>query len=304
MYLSDDLFTSHRAYVYIVSHYFFHTCILYAGTIDESQQQIVTSDTQRNLTKIASSGINARVCDNPGLGYWTGNIWNAVSCVTKQWTDKKEAGKCIRNKSLYFLGDSTTRQWVVTLLKLLQEQEENIEPFTKGIRCIGYFRKYNFNLTFQFHPHRLGSYKDKPLNGQKFFVEILDSLRDSRCNYVVTVSLWAHFAQWWLPAYKERLRLISKAIRRFKKRCPDAPVIVKGPHVRHDSDSPPVGLLMHSDYIMFKIKAIMEEILNIDGVYYIDIWNMNLAYPAKKTTHMPEEVIQQEVNLYLSSICP
>ena len=279
--------------------------VIITGTssVNDSRQQILTSDTQRHLTQRESKspGINTTVCLNPGIGYWTGVIWNSASCLTKQWTSRSEIGECIRNKSLFFLGDSTTRQWVVTLLKLLGEQE--VERFIAGQRCIGYFKEYNFNLTFQFHPQRIGS-SSIPVDDEIFEVEILDSLRDPKCNYVVTVSPWAHYAQWWLPAYKERLKLIRKAIQRLKQHCPDAVVIVKSPHVRNDDGVRPESLLMYSDFIFYQMKTIMEEVLNIDGVYYIDVWNMNLAYPAKKVVHMPDEVVRQELNLFLPHICP
>ncbi len=272
---------------------------------DSRKQQSVTSDIERNLTSIESKspGINATICDNPGIGYWTGDIWNSALCVTKHWTDVNEVGECIRNKSLYFLGDSTSRQWAVTLLKLLRYQDGDIKPFTGGVARTGYFKEYNFNLTFQFHPQGVGS-ATIPLKGLKFEVEIFDSLRDPKCNYVVTVSPWAHFTQWWLPAYKERLQLIRKAIQRLKQHCPDAVVIVKSPHVRNDDGVRPESLLMYSDFIFYQMKTIMEEVLNIDGVYYIDVWNMNLAYPAKKVVHMPDEVVRQELNLFLPHICP
>ena len=74
--------------------------------------------------------------------------------------------------------------------------------------------------------------------------------------------------------------------------------------MRNPPNESPDFLVMRSDYILFEINKIMEEMLNIDGVYYIDVWNMNLAYPTKTGVHMPEAVVRQEVNLFLSYICP
>ena len=53
---------------------------------------------------------------------------------------------------------------------------------------------------------------------------------------------------------------------------------MKGAHVRNAPDESPEGLLMHSDYTLYQINKIMEEKQNIDAVYYIDVWNMNVAY--------------------------
>ncbi|XP_072030791.1 NXPE family member 3-like [Amphiura filiformis] len=249
--------------------------------------------TQITFTRnVSTPGVMTTSCNNPGIGYWSGQKWNAICYTTKQWNHVTDVGECFRNKNIYFLGDSTTRQWFVTLLHLLRAKYSSSSILQSYRRYRRYIIEYNFNLTFQFYPHQMGS-RVVPIKNEKFEVEMLDNLRDSRCNYIVTISPWAHFAQWWLPAYRDRVRLIREAILRFKHRCPDAPVILKSPHVR-DHGTEVLKQLMYSDYILFKIKTIMEEMLNIDGVYYIDVWNMNLAYPAKKSVHMPETVVRQE----------
>ncbi len=268
---------------------------LIADKVNDSQPNFKSQQGSKQL-----SGMNVTTCSNPGVGYWTANVWTAAGCSTKQWKDKQEVTECFRNKSIYFLGDSTTRQWTITVLFSLLRKWDNSTQFIYFYS--DYFKEYNFNLTFQFYPHILSS-TVVAINEEKFEVDILDSLRDPKCRYVVLISPWAHFAQWWLEAYKRRVMLIADAIKMFKKRCPHAAVIVKSPHVR-DHGTIPQKQFMSSDYILFKIKAIMEEVLNIDGVYYIDVWNMNLAYPGNKTIHMPESVIRQELNLFLSYICP
>ena len=276
--------------------------LIFTDQKNDSSQQRQSADTPQGRSQKESNLqlINTTVCDNPGVGYWTGDIWNALSCSkVKQWKYRREVGECFRNKNIYLLGDSTTRQWFITLLELLHKK---VPASHLQYSYSHYFKDHNFNFTFQFYPHILGS-QVVPIDKQKFEVDILDTLRDSKCNYVVTISPWAHFAQWWLPAYKERLKRIREAIKRFKKRCPDAAVVVKSPHVRNHRPHPSAQY-MSSDYILFQIKIIMEEMLNIDEVYYIDIWNMNLAYPANNTIHMPKAVVKQEINLFLSYICP
>ena len=235
-----------------------------------------------------------------GQGYWLGDTWKALACETIQWNQKepREIGECLRDKHVYFLGDSTSRQWVFVLLHLIQFYYVPAD-FRMSYTHIN--RIYNFNLTFQFHPHVIGS-SPFVISKEQFEVDVLDDLPSEKCNFVIVISPWAHFTQWWLKAYADRLRLIRASILRLKHRCPNVPIIVKGPHVREHGSSE--TLLMNSDYIADKIRTLMKEILNIEGVYFIDVWDMNLSYPSANAVHMPNAVITQEVNSFLSYICP
>ena len=221
-------------------------------------------------------------------------------CKTKQWSQAgaDAIGNCLKNKSVYLLGDSTTRQWAYELFSLLKTEVKLVDMSQKYRR---YLPRYNLNITYQFYPQILGS-KTVRIKDEMYEVDVMDRLvRDASCNYVVVISPWAHFTQWWADAYRERLQLLMESVQRLKSRCPDTPVILKSPHVRDHKDA--YTHLLNSDYILYRMKIQMEEVFRNAGVFYVDIWDMNLAYPANKTVHMPREVIRQELNLALSYVC-
>ena len=233
-------------------------------------------------------------------GYWSMNKWISLVCQSRQWTTA-EAGKCLENKYVLLLGDSTTRQWYYDLVKLLGANNNlkgtELEVKTKSIP------KFNTTIFWHFHPWTIGSVRKYIVN-LRYEVDILDELSTINCTkYVVVVSPWAHFTQWAKSAYLERLGLLKQAILRLQTRCPGVPVVVRGPHPRLELIGAPQNLFSAADYILYKMNTIMRDTYKGIGVHYLDIWDMNLSYPDKNTIHMPHGAIQQELAMFLSYIC-
>ena len=204
---------------------------------------------------------------------------------------------------MYLLGDSTTRQWAFELSVLLNYKLSAYYQTTHPswmFQFNHYFDQIQFNVTFQFHPQILGS-ATIPVDDEMYEVDVLDSLTNEDCNYVVVISPWAHFSQWWKYAYTERLRLLRSSVERLKSRCPDVPVILKSPHVRNHKDK--YSHLMNGDYIISQIKRDIETVFKDVDVFYVNVWDMNLAYPGTKTIHMPMSVVNQELSILLSYLC-
>ena len=131
---------------------------------------------------------------------------------------------------------------------------------------------------------------------------MFDSFVNSDCNYVIVVSSWAHFTQWTRSAIIERYLLLRQAVDRYHARCPDAPVIIKSPHAREHKVFD--ARVYCSDFILNELRKIMRDIFaDVPGVVYLDIWDMNLAHPAKNSVHMPEPVIEQELAMLWSYVC-
>ncbi len=238
-----------------------------------------------------------------GVGFWRANYWVSMVCRTKQWYtfSAERIGRCLQNKDVYFLGDSTTRQWAYKLLDLLNAPVDiPKDDLTFYFKYNKYFEHFNLNITFQFHPHFIGL-KEVNLENEMYEVDVIDGLQCADCNFVVIISPWAHFAQWWADAYVERLRLLRASVERLKKRCPGVKIVLKGPHPRNHGG--PYSLLLNSDYIIFKVKEAMEEVFRDADVYYINVWDLNNGYKGENMIHMPPVVIQQEVSILLSYLC-
>ncbi|XP_070556419.1 NXPE family member 1-like [Ptychodera flava] len=54
----------------------------------------------------------------PSDGYWLGDRWHSRICTSREWLEPKDVQQCLRGKNVYFLGDSTTRQWFQKFLEI------------------------------------------------------------------------------------------------------------------------------------------------------------------------------------------
>ncbi|XP_033115216.1 NXPE family member 1-like isoform X2 [Anneissia japonica] len=230
-------------------------------------------------------------------GFWTGKIWTSLQCKTRQWTGP-EISRCIKGKEIIFMGDSTTEQWCKGMLNLMKVSNNN---YTRKLSTKHITHHSNImNFDFYFHPYSFGSRTHRYRVG-KWEYEVLDNLNFSACNYVIMVSPWAHYTQWVKESLLERLHLLRETLIRFRKRCPNAHVLMKSPHPRnHQKGGENVYV---SEKMLFDIYELYHEIFSGLGIHIIDIWDMNLAYPHANTIHMPMAVVYQELFMMFSHVC-
>ncbi|XP_038072968.1 NXPE family member 3-like [Patiria miniata] len=234
-------------------------------------------------------------------GYWKDGVWHSLLCAMRtDWLEKKQLGQCLQNKRLVLLGDSTTRQWFTALSRLIGVR--GVKP-PGDIYCCHMVRVYeelNLTMWFQIHPHVLASYA-VDVKDTMFEVDVFDGLDDPACNYIVVISPWAHFTQWTHHSYLTRTKLIREAVIRFRKRCPDVPIVVKGPHPRNHKTSS--AIIYGSDYLIWQVGLINQETFHGIGVWFLPLWDINLAYPKTNNVHMPMEVVREELKMLLGLVC-
>ncbi|XP_022088982.1 NXPE family member 1-like [Acanthaster planci] len=158
----------------------------------------------------------------------------------------------------------------------------------------------NHSLSLHFHGYVIASHT-YTITNWKEEVDALNELNSTHCSYIVLINQWAHFAQWTRDSYIERVRLIRQAVIGLLQRCPDVPVVIKGPHARqHES----VGsIIFGSDYFLKDIELINQEAFQGTGAFFLPVWDMNLAYPSSNDVHMPMEVVGEELKMFLGYAC-
>ena len=209
---------------------------------------------------------------------------------------------CLENKELLLLGDSTTRQWAETIPKLLQIR--GYKPRNDKAEYHRFIREYKqLNLTVSFHFHPLIGTKTKiPVNEVNYEVNILQSIPTNNCSHLVLViSPWAHYCQWSKESYKQRLLKIREGILKFKARCPDVSVIIKGAHPREQRTVE--SRIYFSNYLLHEIDVLMKDIFYGSGAWFLDVWDLNLSYPSNNKVHMPVKCVKQELMSFLTYIC-
>ncbi|XP_070575172.1 NXPE family member 4-like [Ptychodera flava] len=227
-------------------------------------------------------------------GFWqTYNTWTSLVCRARHWTSG-EMKRCLAGKTLYMIGDSTIRQMYESItLAMGQKMDFDI------IRQTWTDPALDTTMIFEFHAVIVGTYM-LDFWGQKFETDILDSF--TRCNYVVVLSLSYHLATWTTQSYTERLLHLRQAILRFKKRCPGAVIVVKSSHPRDHTI--PSSYIHSSDWTLFDMNRILRETLEGLGVNFLDVWDMSMAFSASNDVHVSRKETRQQVDLFLSYICP
>lgn len=178
-----------------------------------------------------------------------------------------------------------------------------IIPFGKdNFKARRYVPAYNFTLTFLFHP-LVQTIIPFTFNDVIHSVQLLDDLRNRvDCNRnIVLISPWAHFLQWTRESFKELVSLIRQAVDRYLSDCPRSLIVVKGPHARHARTRE--ERLFGSNYTAHEWGEIMRESFDDSKAWYLDVWDMNLSFMSKIDVHMPEAVVQQEVDMFLTYVC-
>ncbi|XP_072022741.1 NXPE family member 1-like [Amphiura filiformis] len=155
-------------------------------------------------------------------GFWHNGIWTSFKCK-KPRLDVQYVGECMRNKEIHLLGDSTLRQWGHVLASLMSGHEIDDDIVEHHVKA------YNFTLTFHFHKVRVGTVY--PYDFNEYEVDVIESLRNPECNYVVVFDAGFHYVQWSREAYKDRLLHLRAASMDLLTRCPDVPIIFKGLHL-------------------------------------------------------------------------
>ena len=251
--------------------------------------------TERNDTRVNLQA--SRMC-KPDLpltlsdGYWLKGEWISLYCKNS-YLSLSQIGGCLRNKKVYFLGDSTLLQWHTYLVDIF-----NAEKYTWGHLV------KSFNITLKFNFHKITIHRSwTNWEGQyRYEADVIDGIRHD-CNFIVILGPAFHYAQWSKDALIERLVHLRAAIFRLHERCPNVPVIIKTPHPYYQAWHGELISIATSDYLVFEIRRLILQIFDETDVFVVDAWDMNLAYPAQNVVHMPEGAVQAELSMFLSYTC-
>ncbi|XP_077977732.1 NXPE family member 3-like [Glandiceps talaboti] len=213
-------------------------------------------------------------------GFWSSySQYNSLVCLSRQWS-VTSVNTCLAGRKFVLFGDST----------LGQIHDELKSRF-----------RYD-NVYHVFHGLKIGP-NEMDFWDQHFAVNVLENIADNECDStVVLMNLSFHFAAWTVRAYLERLMQLKYALVQFMSRCVDTPVLFKGTNPRENGYA---AQSIHSaNWIFFDMNRMARRVLGGLGVRFIDVWDMSLAHLSKQVVHMSDEVIEQEIYLMMSYICP
>ncbi|XP_035698738.1 NXPE family member 3-like [Branchiostoma floridae] len=205
---------------------------------------------------------------------------------------------CLQNKELYFMGDSTGRQWFELLVDTLRLKHMNTDPFItrRAGPHLAINEKRNITVRFRVHgyPLRTGGLNVSHVN---FLAREIDTIHGGP-GYVLVISVWAHFTSFHLDIYIERMRAIRAAILRLLSRSPGTLVVLKTANTRTGVPR------LNSDWYAHVLDRLLRKLFENLKVVILDVWDLTLAHRNRDEIHPVRDVVRQEVQLLLSFVCP
>ncbi|XP_038074026.1 NXPE family member 3-like [Patiria miniata] len=236
---------------------------------------------------------------NHAAGFYFKDSWRSKLCRAREF-HPTDTLKCLSNRSLYFYGDSTLRQWfeylATNLGKTMKEEAMGASNPKVGPRRAR-DTQHNITMFFRLHeyPIRSGWVNVTDI---KFTVSEIDGL-EGGADTVVAFALWAHFTPTNLTYYRSRLEHIRDALARLQKRgTGTSPIFFKSANTMNSFS------VENNDLFAYDLDQMMRAVFaDVPDVAIIDVWDMTLSHRSGYHIHPVKDVIREEVKMFLNFLC-
>ncbi|KAL3861106.1 hypothetical protein ACJMK2_007178 [Sinanodonta woodiana] len=237
------------------------------------------------------------------IGYFYNGIWYDRHCTRRLTYQDTTLNRCLGNRSIYLLGDSTVRQWHYVIQDRINctfitdtwDESHKHRPVT----CVD----RNLNFTLHFAPHGLPFVTDN--TPRRYFRPIASNIDDIKGDnhVIILVHLFAHMVSFHSNAFYNKMHTIKNAIKRLYQRSPSATVAIKGPHYYSFGKQTYQSLWMLDKYAEIYTNLMRELFGDIaDRVIYLDGMDITIAAETKHI-HPTRETVVQMVDDMFSKIC-
>ncbi|XP_030623471.1 NXPE family member 3-like [Chanos chanos] len=229
-------------------------------------------------------------------GFYLKDVWTSRVCNIHHFKPI-EMKKCLNNKMIYMMGDSTLRQWF--------EYFEIKVPSLKRInthkhRKIGPLMAVNMenNIIIRWRPHGLPlSFIKMPAVDLHYISNQIDDLTGGP-DTIIIFNIFAHLVFHPLTFYAHRVLKIRQAVLALLNRAPQTKVIIKSANTGHRKN------IYSNDWYFIQLNIIMREAFKDLPVIYMDVFQMTSCHYAKENIHPPAVIIANEIDIFLSFVCP
>ncbi|XP_035662107.1 NXPE family member 3-like [Branchiostoma floridae] len=228
-------------------------------------------------------------------GFYRNGVWNSLVCKNRHFSSRVDWQQCLKGKTLYFMGDSTIRQWWEHLVRIMNMTETHIpDAISKTGPLLARDTVNNITLNYRTHgPPRLCPFT------RTFLIKYVANTIDETAggpNDVVGITIWAHFNSYPREVYRKRMEAVRVAIERLLHRSPETLVVIKSANT-----NTPVS----ASWRVYKLDLIMREMFRGMNVVLVDAWEMTSAqHWHVEAIHPEEDIIVQELEFLCSFICP
>ncbi|XP_072029281.1 NXPE family member 3-like isoform X1 [Amphiura filiformis] len=236
--------------------------------------------------------------DDSVAGFYFKDMWHSLVCHNRDFT-LPEVTKCLQNQTLYFLGDSTIRQWYEYFVRFILKDTivEKLAAMPGFGPNFATDEAHDIHLKYIFHGYPIRENK-AVVKDIKYMPNTIDDIVQEN-KVVVMITIWAHFAGTNLTYYRNRLYKIRDSIQRLKSRYPSTRVLIKSANTQGN-----VRSRNAAPWYFWVLDQVMREIISgIENVTIIDVWDMTIGHHSGYNIHPQIGVIAQEINMLLSFLC-
>ncbi|XP_042331562.1 NXPE family member 1-like isoform X1 [Sceloporus undulatus] len=231
-------------------------------------------------------------------GFVWQNQWHPAFCNMPRFDTLEQINTCLKGKMIYFMGDSTLRQWMEALTKRVTTLEYlDIYPKEKLQKLLAVDLARHIWIQSKKHGHPYVGTHGYTVKDHSYVARDIDNVAGDRDTTIV-ICLGQHFRPFPIQLFIRRVVNIRRAVQRLLLRSPDMRVIIKGENIREmEVDQERFG-----DIQGYAQSVALKEVFRDLNVAFIDAWDITVAYNTKKV-HPLNHVVWEEVNMFLSYIC-
>ncbi|KAG9342795.1 hypothetical protein JZ751_015661 [Albula glossodonta] len=238
----------------------------------------------------------------PGLdtpvpaGFYFQDRWTSMVCKSQAFSTAMLISDCLRDKQVHMMGDSTLRQWFEYLVETVPTLKR-LNLYTSALS--GPLEAVNLqnNYVIRWRAHGIPFRTTKtPVADLHYIARQTDDLAGGR-HIVIVITIWAHFTTYPVDIYMRRVATIRRSILSLLQRAPDTLVLIKSANTGFKD-------VYGSDWLSWQLDLILRTMFRSLPVTFIDVWQMTSCHYSPDNIHPPKEVVRNEVDLFLSFVCP
>ncbi|XP_051966129.1 NXPE family member 3-like [Xyrauchen texanus] len=228
-------------------------------------------------------------------GFYLNDVWTSFVCSTRHFT-MQTTTRCLKDKHIYMMGDSTMRQWFEFFVKAVPTLKQmNLHVQYQAGPLIAVDVENNIDLHWRAHGVPLRCRKTSVANLHYISNEIDDLAGGPHT--VIVFNLGPHFTTYPLDFFTHRVLRIRKAILALLQRAPETIIVIKTVNTGYKD-------VFGSDWYSLQLDRILRWAFQDVGVYILDVWQMTACHYSKENIHPGPVVIKNEMDIFLSFICP
>ncbi|XP_066495796.1 NXPE family member 4-like isoform X2 [Tiliqua scincoides] len=231
-------------------------------------------------------------------GFVWRNQWHPAFCTLSSFSTVDQMNGCLKGKLVYFLGDSTVRQWIEHLthrMKTLRYFDTHGIGKVQNLLAVDLAR--NILVQWKSHGHPIITTHSYMMKDHSYIPREIDNVAGDRDTAVV-ISLGQHFRPFPIEFFIRRVLNIRAAIERLLLRSPDTRVIIKVENIREMY----IDHERFGDFHGYAQSLVVKDVFRDLHVDFINTWDMTIAY-ASNNVHPPGHVVGNQVNMLLNYIC-